>query len=165
MKALMFAALLIMPVVAWSAETSDAAFLRQVAQAGMAEVELGKMAMERAEKDTTRDFGKLMVQDHTEAARQLKAVAARKHVTLPTDLGTTGKKDQSELKLLNGEAFDSAYLRTQVMAHDRTVDLLEKQIASGTDEDIKGWARKTLPTVKQHAQMATTLAGGTDHEG
>jgi putative membrane protein len=63
-----------------------------------------------------------------------------------------------KLEVLTGDTFDKAYIKNQVSAHERTVSLFKKEIASGTDAQAKAFAKETLPTVQAHLRKIRPIA-------
>ena len=133
---------------------TDSSFITKAAQGGMAEVELGKLATERASNSAVKDFGQRMVTDHTKANEQLKTVAANKGVNLPEGLDAKDQATLNRLSKLNGAAFDRAYIDDMVKDHKADVAEFQKEADRGDDADIKAFASKTLPTLQDHLRMA-----------
>lgn len=134
-------------------------FMTRAAQGGMAEVQLGQMASQKAQNPEVKKFGQKMVQDHTNANTELKALAAKKNVTLPTELDAEHKALMTRLQGLSGAEFDKAYMDAMVDDHEKTVDLFQNQADDGDDADVKAFASKTLPNLKAHLQMAKDING------
>jgi putative membrane protein len=130
----------------------DNEFMMKAAQGGMAEVELGKLASEKATNAEAKKFGQMMVEDHSNANTELKALAAKKSVTLPTDVGSEHKATMDKLKTLSGAEFDKAYVEAMVKDHEKDVSEFEKQSTDAKDADVKAFAAKTLPTLKKHLE-------------
>jgi putative membrane protein len=124
---------------------------------GMAEVEHGRLAQQNAASNDVKQFGQRMVNDHGKAGDELKNLATRKQITLPTALDEKHRAKQNELAALKGSAFDRAYMAHMVMAHEETVATFQKEIKDGRDADVKAWAQKTLPTVEEHLKLARQL--------
>ncbi len=141
----------------------DQAWVTKVAQGGMAEVELGKLATEKAASDEVKKFGQRMVDDHSKANDELKTLAQNKKFTLPTDIDAKHKAERDRFSKLSGAAFDRAYMQAMVAGHREVENLFRMESTSGKDPDVKAWAAKTLPTVEEHLKMAqqTTTAVGT----
>src|SRR5262245_56588503 len=70
----------------------DQKFVREAAQGGMMEVQLGELAQQNGASTEVKDFGRRMVQDHTQANDRLKTVATDKGITLPTELSQEQKQ-------------------------------------------------------------------------
>jgi len=138
---------------------ADDAFVTKVAQGGMAEVELGKLASEKASADAVKQFGQRMVTDHGKANDELKTLAANKKITLPTDIGAEHKALRDRLTKLSGAAFDQAYMKAMVADHVKDVNEFRMESKSGKDPDVKAWAGKTLPTLEEHLKMARSANG------
>lgn len=132
------------------ATTSPDAFLAEAAQGGMAEVELGKLAATKAQDAEVKKFAQMMVDDHSKANAELKTLAAKKNLTLPTDVGSSHKSTMDELKALTGADFDKAYVEAMVDDHETDVAAFKDQAEDSTDPDVKAFAAKTLPTLQKH---------------
>ena len=136
----------------------DTKFYRALAEGGNAEVTLGHLASDRATDPAVKEFSSRMIKDHSAANQELAALATSKSISLPDGLGMRGRAKEVELKALRGGAFDKAYISSQVKAHEETISLLQKEIASGKDADAQAFARKILPTVRSHLSAAKKLA-------
>ena len=137
---------------------SDKNFIRDAAQGGMAEVELGKLATERASSDDVKKFGQRMVDDHTKAGDQLKQVASGEGVQLPQGLSVKDKLTKERLSKLSGEQFDKAYMADMVKDHTQDVADFQRESQSGKDPVVKDFASQTLPTLQDHLKQAKEIA-------
>jgi len=137
---------------------SDKNFIRDAAQGGMAEVELGKLATERASSDDVKKFGQRMVDDHTKAGDQLKQVASGEGVQLPQGLSVKDKLTKERLSKLSGEQFDKAYMADMVKDHTQDVADFQRESQSGKDPAVKDFASQTLPTLQDHLKQAKEIA-------
>ncbi|QIP15458.1 DUF4142 domain-containing protein [Spirosoma aureum] len=133
-----------------TSDDDDSEFAVKAASGGMLEVELGRMAQEKAQSQQVKDFGAMMVKDHSQANDELKALAASKNITLPTTLGEEHQKHVDELAKLSGKDFDKKYVSMMVDDHKEDVDEFEEASKDGKDPDIKAFASKTIPTLKEH---------------
>ncbi|MEO8257677.1 MAG: DUF4142 domain-containing protein [Acidobacteriota bacterium] len=140
-----------------NAGTGDQAFVVQTAKSGMAEVELGKLASEKASSAKVKAFAQRMVTDHGKAGDELKALAATKQIVLPAMPDPEHKAMHDRLAQLSGAEFDRAYVREMVAGHRKAVDSFTMESTSGKDNDLKAWAMKTLPTVREHLRMIEEL--------
>ncbi len=137
---------------------ADKTFIKKAAEGGLAEVELGQLAAQKASSPEVRQFGQRMVDDHSKANDQLKQVASQKGVTVPDKLTAKDAATKAKLEKLSGEAFDRAYMKD--MVSDHTKDVSEFQDASQTarDPDVKDFVSKTLPTLQEHLNQAQSIA-------
>lgn len=159
MRTGLLSVLLLVPVLAWGADAPpDASFYKHLAQGGIAEVDAGNLAGEKATDPKVKDFAAMMVKDHTAANNKLKTLADSKRITLPTSASVGQMATEAKLKVLSGTTFDDSYIKGQVKAHEQTVALLKKEIASGQDADAKAFAQSILPTVRAHLKAAHSLA-------
>jgi putative membrane protein len=133
---------------------------------GDIEVRLGRLAQERGGSADVRAFGAMMVEKHTMAGTELKRIADRHNVAPDADRKDTGKDDFERLSKLSGQEFDKAYLDLMVEEHEEAVNALEGK-ASDNDEhaDVKEWASKTLPEVRNHLDRAKQLRERLDRNG
>ena len=137
--------------------TADHHFVVDTAGHGMAEVELGKLAGEKALNSKVKAFGQQMVTDHGRAGEELKSLAAAKNITLPTTVPATHQATKDRLSKLSGAAFDKAYVAEMVKGHQSASAAFHKEESTGKDNEIKAWAAKTVTTVDEHLKMARDL--------
>jgi putative membrane protein len=138
---------------------ADETFVAKAARGGMAEVELGKMAADKATSDAVKKFGQRMADDHGKANDELKSLAKSKNITLPSDIGPEHKAVHDRLMKLSGAAFDQAYMKAMVNDHVKDVNEFKMEYKAGKDPDVKAWAGKTLPTLEEHLKMARDTNG------
>lgn len=143
---------------------ADQKFVKKAAQGGMAEVELGKLATQKASSDDVKKFGQRMVDDHTKANDQLKQIAGNKGISLPTDLDAKDQALKDRLSKLDGEQFDRAYMKNMVRDHTKDVSEFRKESTSAKDNDLKNFASQTLPTLEDHLKEAKNIAPKADKQ-
>jgi putative membrane protein len=136
--------------------SSDKTFAEKAAQGGMTEVEAGKLAQEKASSQDVKDFGAMMVKDHTQNDSDLTALAQTKGVTLPADLDLMHKAMIDKLNMSSGADFDKAYIKNQIAGHKKMLALMQKEEAS-SDSDFKAFATKTADAVQMHLSKAEEL--------
>lgn len=137
-----------------SVSSADRAFAMKAAEANLAEVELGKLAQQKASSDDVKNFANRMVDDHQKANDELKQWAETKSVTLPADLNSKDKALKDRLSNLSGSDFDKAYIRDMVKDHKKDVAEFQRESNRASDPELKSWASKTLPTLQDHLKMA-----------
>jgi putative membrane protein len=160
--ALMFAAAAGVSMAADNAgvDKSDKQFFEKAAAGGMFEVEAGKLAESKGQSAEVKSFGSMLVKDHSAANEELKALAGKKGVTLPTALPKDMQKKLD--KLSKEKKFDHEFIEdVGLHDHKKDISLFEKTAKNSKDADVKAFASKTLPTLQQHHQQAETLKKAT----
>lgn len=138
------------PMVQTTDDGSD--FLTEAASGGMMEVELGKLAQEKSTNAKVKDFGAMMVKDHSKANDELKQLAMSKNVFLP-DAPLQKHQDKiDKLREKSGADFDKDYVDMMVSDHKEDVDAFQDAADNLEDADVKAFATKTLPVLKAHLQ-------------
>ena len=123
----------------------DVSFIQKAAGGGAQEVENGKMAEKQAKSAEVKSIAARMVADHTRINKELTALAKRKGVTF----NTSGVRAQN----LGTGDFDRLYLKWLEEVHRADIADFERAAKSSDDSELKAWASKTLPTLKQHLAM------------
>jgi putative membrane protein len=135
-------------------------FAKKVAISDMMEIQSSQLMLNRNPDGDTKPFAEKMVKDHQETSAELKAMVdgGKVKATLPTALDAEHQKKFDELKAKSGKDFDSAYDHMQEQAHEQAVALFEQYARDGDNPDLKAWAAKTLPHLKEHLAMAKRLS-------
>lgn len=134
------------PATTAKISAKDKNFLVSAASSGGWEVQTGKVAEKRAQSEATKNVAARMVADHSKATNEVVDLAKKKGVGISTD----GIKAQQ----IGAANFDKQYLDLLEQDHQQEVNLFEKEAKSGDDADIKNWAAKTLPMLRQHLAMS-----------
>jgi putative membrane protein len=117
--------------------TQDKLFVRQAALGGQAEVELSKIAQQRATNESVREFAKRMVDVHSKSNQQLLRVGRSLNPDLPKELDPEHQTVRNELQKASGQSFDIAYISAQIQDHQRTANLLQWHISTGQKRGIE----------------------------
>lgn len=136
----------------------DLAFMNDAAPGGLAEVEMGRLAVKQAASKDVKAFAARMIDDHSKAGEELKALAQQKKVMLPQEVTPKHKEAMEKLSKLEGAEFDKGYVTEMVADHEKDVTAFEAQAKGAVDKDVKAFAEKTLPTLKMHRQMIRDIA-------
>jgi putative membrane protein len=139
--------------------SGDRKFVMDSLKHGMAEVELGKMASEKASNDGVKQFGQRMADDHGKAGDELKKIAQDKGITPPAEMDPKHKKLHDRLSKMSGADFDRAYMDEMVKDHRNDVKEFQREAKNAKDPDVKSFASKTLPTLQEHLKQAEGLQG------
>ena len=145
------------PATAQSVSTDE--FVKKVAISDMFEVQSSQMALDKNPDKDTKPFAQKMVKDHSKTTKELKGLvdSGKVKASVPTALDSEHQGKLDQLKGLSGKDFDTAYDKAQLEGHQQAVSLFENYSKSGDNADLKKWAAKTLPHLKQHLKMAEKL--------
>jgi putative membrane protein len=141
-----------------AAQNPDSDFYKKAAEGGIAEVELGRLAEDKSANASVKDFGAMMVTDHSAGNEKLKVIAAKKNIELPTTPSAGQMATKAKLEVLSGATFDKSYIKAMVQGHQETIKLFETEASSGQDADAKAFAAATLPTIKAHLKKIQAIA-------
>jgi putative membrane protein len=145
-------------ILAMAADNPDAAFYRKAAEGGIAEVELGKLAQEKSTNPSVKDFGAMMVRDHTAANEKLKAIAESKNIKLPSSPSVMQMGTKAKLEVLSGDTFDKSYIEGMIKDHQDDIKEFQDEAAHGQDSDARAYATATLPTLQRHLKKIQAIA-------
>jgi len=135
----------------------DSKFAVDAANGGMAEVALSKLAQQKATNAKVKEFAAMMVMDHSKANDELKTLAKTKNITLPDSVSNDKKATMQDLAKKSGKDFDKAYVSQMVDDHKKTISLFEDGAKNLKDADLKAFATKTLPTLKEHLTKINSI--------
>ena len=138
---------------------SASEFVEHAGAAGLAEVEMGKLASEKGSDPQVKAFASKLVTDHSKANDQLKAIASTKNLEVPTSAGMMHKTMMEKYKHQSaGKNFDQDFAKAMVKDHKDAIELFEKAAGDTTmDADLRAFAKKTLPTLREHLKSAQEL--------
>ena len=139
-------------------QSAGSGFATEAAEGGLAEIQLGSLAVQKASNEDVKRFAQMMVDDHSKANEQLNQIVQSKHLSVPLKVNSKDQATFDKLSALNGDAFDSAYIKLMVQDHKKDVQEFKKQSASGSDAELKQFASSTLPILQKHLQDAQSLA-------
>jgi putative membrane protein len=156
MKSLHLVIALLVPVAVLGADSNpDSSFYKNAAEGGMAEVQLGTLAQQKAANPRVKEFGAMMIKDHTAANDKLKALAESKNIALPTSPSVGQMATKTKLEALSGNTFDKSYIKGMIEDHEEE---FKKEAASGRDAEAKSYAVATLPTLQAHLKKIQSIA-------
>ena len=135
----------------------DADFMVNAANGGMLEVQLGQLAQTNSRNQRVKDFGTMMIKDHSEGAQKLKELAASKNITLPDAIGNRQQKEKERLQKKKGEAFDQAYIDLMVSDHKKDIREFDQEATNGTNETVKAFASSNLKMLHTHLDSAVSI--------
>lgn len=137
----------------------DQQFVATAAQSDATEIAASKLALQKSSNDDVKKFARAMIDQHTALDSQLRSNLPQ-GIEAPPKTADSGLIDS--LRMLQGKDFDSAYVsKVALEGHDAAVAAFEKEADSGTNTALKKTAKKALPEIKRHLQMANRLAKAT----
>jgi len=147
------------PAFAANLDKSDHEFMKKAADAGLTEVDAGKIAAKRSTDPDVQAFAQQMVADHGRNNQDLKSLAKRKNVSLPTAPSNESKRKIADLKKKSGKEFDDTYISEfGVHGHADAENLFKGASNDSKDPDVRNFASETLPVIQHHRDMANDLA-------
>jgi putative membrane protein len=148
-------------VLAAPLSAGDQHFVRDAAMDGNAEVDLGNLAIHHASSPAVIRFAHRMVDDHTRLNNQLQQVATDQNFTLPAKIGRQNDRAYNRLAKLSGPAFDRAYMRVMIRDHRTDIAAFRHESRFGSNPAVTAFASESLPTLREHLQMAMRDSGRT----
>ncbi|MFT3910859.1 MAG: DUF4142 domain-containing protein [Ferruginibacter sp.] len=132
-------------------------FVNNTSAVGMMEVELGKYAAAHGASQRVKDFGNMMVTDHTAAGDKLKTMAAANNIPVPSALPKDKQMHVDMLEKKSGKDFDKAYMDMMVDGHKETIGNFKKASADLKEDSYKTFATMTLPVLQKHLDSAQAI--------
>ena len=132
----------------------DREFANKAATGNLAEIELGRVAAQRAARPSVRSFGERMVTDHGRSNAELTSLARSKGIEVPTALEPSQQAVRDQLRALSSNDFDRAYMSEMARDHTEDIALFERAAEISTDLDLKAWAAQSLPMLREHLALA-----------
>lgn len=144
--------------LAQQASDSDKKFVDEALKGGMAEVDLGHLAADKAASDDVKAFGQKMVTDHTRLGDQMKTVANDIGVNPPEGTSAEGLATKAKLSMLSGKTFDDEYIKAMVKDHEEDLKAFRNEAMNGTSPEVKRAARQGATVVQEHLAMIRKIA-------
>lgn len=132
-------------------------FATEAASGGMMEVQLGKLAQEKAQSSRVKEFGAMMVKDHTKANDELKAIAAKQNIVLPDSMSSDKKQHFDDLSKKTGKDFDKAYMDMMVDDHKEDISKFKDAAQNSPDSAVKTFAANAVPVLQKHLDSAQAI--------
>ncbi len=140
-------------------EMSNEKFVDKASALNVGEINAAKQALDKAESDAVKSFAQRMIDDHTKANEQLAELAKQKNLEgkISQHADVKSMASSAQLKLMSGKSFDKSYIKSQVSAHKTAIETFQREAEQGQDPELKAFAQKTLPTLKEHLELANNL--------
>lgn len=135
----------------------DSEFMITAANAGMTEVRLGNIAVSNASSDKVKEFGQMMVKDHSAAGDQLKKIAMARNIMLPDSLSKESEKHAADMEKKKGKGFDKAYINMMIEGHQKVLKQFEEEMQKGSDNELKTFVSQKISVIKGHWDAAKSI--------
>jgi len=132
-------------------------FATEAASGGMMEVQLGKLAEQKALNPRVKKFGAMMVKDHSQANDNLKAIAAKQNIALPDSMDNDKKRHMDDLSKKTGKDFDKAYMDMMVDDHKEDISKFKDAAQNSPDTAVKAFAANSVPILQKHLDSAQAI--------
>lgn len=148
---------------AWAQEhkglsAMDKQFIRKVAQGNIAEVKVGRLALQKSKNERVRNIASMLVKEHSQAQEALKPIAASHNFAFPKDTDRKHKAMYNRLSRMSGAAFDKAFMKGQVKDHNATLALFRKEMEKGQDSHVRDYAAQFIVNIQNHTQHIHNVA-------
>jgi putative membrane protein len=131
----------------------DPEFMKSAAHSDQNEIQLSKLVLAKGVTGMAKDHANMMIKDHTASTAQLKPIAQKKGVTLPTDMDAEHKAIAEKMQTLSGKELEQQYMQQMVLDHQKTLNTMKAHDAMTQDADLKGFIAKVTPVVQAHLDM------------
>jgi putative membrane protein len=135
----------------------DKSFMKEAMEGDMAEIQLAKLAQQKASSDQVKQFAQRMIDDHTKLDAQMKPMAQQFGVEAPTDLSSKHKSVQSKLQGLSGNQFDQEYIKAMVNDHREDDQAFLREQTTAKDPTLKSAVTQAEPIIADHLRMAQDI--------
>ena len=132
----------------------DKEFLKNAAEMGAAEVQLGKLASEKATSADVKALGKKLAEDHSKANTELADLAKKKNVEIPMEPNAAQKRSISAFEKKSGEEFDKEFREHVAKDHEKAIKSFTETAKESKDPDVKAFAEKNIKSLQEHHQSA-----------
>jgi putative membrane protein len=139
--------------------STDPEFMKSAAHSDQNEIQLSKLALEKGVTGMAKTHAEMMIKDHTKSTTDLKAIAQKKNVTLPTDMDAEHKAIAEQMRKLSGKELEKQFMNQMVLDHQKTLNTMAAHQAMTKDPDLQGFITKTTPVVANHLTMSKEHAG------
>lgn len=146
---------------AGAATMTDQQFVDMAAQTDMVEANLGQMAQDMAASQTVKQYGQMLVTDHTADYKKLQSIAPQANVTVPDAIDAMHNKMMIDpLQKLKGKQFDMHYIHEMVTGHTKAIAAYKKEANDAMNPMIKSYAQDAIPVLQKHLDDAKAIEQG-----
>jgi putative membrane protein len=136
----------------------DPEFMKSAAHSDQNEIQLSRLVLEKGATGMAKDHANMMITDHTKSTADLKALAQKKNVTLPTDMDAEHKAIAAQMKNLSGKELEQKFMQQMVTDHQKTLNTMAAHKAMTKDTELQGFITKTTPVIQKHLDTSNQHA-------
>ncbi len=140
------------------AAKSPKEFLKDAIQGDQSEIMLGQLAQQMGASAEVKDFGKMLVDDHSKAKQEAMTLAQSMSVKAEDAPKAEAKREEAKLSKLSGTAFDREFATFMVKDHEKDIKEYKTEVEAKSGE-VSALAAKALPDLEKHLKMAQAIAG------
>jgi putative membrane protein len=140
------------------ARDKDALFVAEAAHDSASEIEMSRVAEQRATSQATKDYARMIVEDHAAANRQLMELAQRENLPLPGTPSAGVAQKTDEMQTAKADGFDLDYMTRMVEDHNRALNMYRDVANSSQDPNLRAWAASQIPILEKHQRQGMVLA-------
>jgi putative membrane protein len=141
-----------------TSQMADKSFVHDALEGGMAEVQLGQLALQKSSNDDVKQFAQKMIDDHTKLGDEMKQVAVQMKVKVPDSPSKKDKSAIAKLQALNGDDFDKAYIKDMVKDHQQDLKDFKQEAQNTQSPDLKKVVNQGGQVIEEHLQMIQQIA-------
>jgi len=134
--------------------SDDPTFMMSAAHSDQNEIQLSKLALEKGATGMAKTHADMMITDHTKSTADLKAIADKKNVKLPTDMDAEHKAIADQMRKLSGKELEKKFMDQMVTDHQKTLNTMAAHQAMTQDTDLQTFITKTTPVIEKHLTMS-----------
>ena len=143
--------------LAQPADSDDVKFLTDALRTSLAEVQMGELPAQRGSMPAVREFGAKLTADHAASAREIRGMLETMNATVPSEPSVEAQGHHTALARLSGAEFDTAFLTLMIESHEAAIEAYSAQTHANPNEQLKDFAQKSLPTLREHLGTAISL--------
>ncbi len=140
-------------------ETSqqDRTFIRQATIGGLYEIQSAQWALDQDLDAKVGDLVRMILEDHKAANAELKSFAVERGIQIPDSLDAKHQALLRDLKQSSKGRADDMFIEQQINAHRDAIALYQEEAQSATDIELRAFARKQLPVLREHLDALQKL--------
>jgi putative membrane protein len=137
----------------------DRAWMAAAHQSNLSEIAAGQAAQQQGTSAEVKRLGAMFVEMHTQLDAPLRQAAGQFGVELPAAPTPAQQQALASVKAKSGDAFDAAWLSSQIAGHRQTLAATRKELDAGSDATVLKLARTATPVVEHHLSELQEASG------